>query len=278
MNRQQIKKITESFGTAVAVSEAIGNIPLSEWFLVKIRPYPLYSDLKSLIIDIHYDKEIDVFQGGRLECNSNSSMLKNTMNLPPIVEKVINDIRDVEFTVVIHPGFKGIYDGQPLVIPIEPELNLELYPDHPHLNHGRWVQGEHPFFFPESLCYTDDIPSLGTIDEERIISALGIVSIWFFRHLVWLETRKWIGLNADPAPDRFFPYVLNPIGPCRCGNGKIYKNCHLSSDLEAALLVPNRRSERAEELLILTILDKWEAFRGEPRRKIIKELKDRLIV
>lgn len=216
----------------------IKGISTKGWFLAEINPLPPVGEREAIVSDIISGRMFSTCNGQvrhSRECQDNSH------KIPPefsFIKALLKKIPNTTFQVAVYPGDSIAYGGQPLLIALEPEINYNLYPDHPHINVG----GEREFegkksFIPDSLCYTDLPETLGTDTFERIYAALEYGTEWLFRHLIWLETRKkgkaiWIG-NQLITINMGYSNFLNPDGQCRCGKRKLYKDCHFMADEKA---------------------------------------------
>lgn len=252
------------------------------WFLLEISPLPPLDELELVVADIIKDNVIDVSWGQALH---SEDCTRTNHNIPQLVKNIIENLEDQKFIVAVYPGVKNVYGGQPVAIALEPQINYQLYPDHPHLNPGyitNRVNGEN-FFLPDSFCYIDDPASLGNDAYERMLQAFCKISIWLFRHQVWVETRKfitkgeWIGLEGKPLPSSAYPEFINPLGMCRCGKGESYVNCHMLSDLGN---YPGYRKHQdkpskniVEQKFVFQSIKKWNEKVRIPHDLTINQLK-----
>lgn len=212
------------------------------WFLLEINPLP-HGELLPVISDIHFGRDVGVSYLDGHVYHDPSCTVEHALpdELDRLLIKVSKSLKPKTFRVALFPGVRGgALSNQPLAIAFDPLLNYALYPDHPHLNAGNND-------IPETLCYTDDVPGLGTTDGERMKEAIRLIAIWLLRHMIWEESRRygrlgqWIG-PAEPSTFGSLDYLcfIDPNGHCRCGKQVAYKKCHMPQDLRAVpeLLMP----------------------------------------
>ena len=238
MNKQVVSNLKEEFGPVEYHSGSFKRLP-GNWFLLKLNPLPPEEEIELVVSDICQAKHVSVYEGQVRhsdKCNNQEHKFSTKMRK---VKKALGEIKDEYFFVAVYPGKIDSLNNQPVAIPLEPEINYAIYPDHPHLNEYRITQVEGvDFFLPPSLCYTDTPCDLGDDQYERLLAAFDLITIWLFRHQVWLAMRKqnlkpiWIGPEADLLPPEAYPKILNPQGKCRCSSQKKYLNCHMQYDLE----------------------------------------------
>ncbi|GBF12646.1 hypothetical protein [Tepidibacillus sp. HK-1] len=252
----------------------------SGWFLLEITPYPPIEELESIISDIINDKIIDVLYGQvrhSLTCNEKH-------HIPANIKKVLPNLKEQTFLVAVHPGNFNVYQGQPIAVAIEPQINYNIYPDHPHLNVGNFskLDGQE-IFIPDSFCYTDNPSKLGFDPLQRLLKALSLISIWLLRHQIWLLTREqlpkseWIGPEAKPFKPEEYPKFLNPLGYCRCGKKIKYKDCHMIPDLKSDKKEMTSTDKQNKEIyynrFILKSIHNWMMYKGNPQENFFKEFK-----
>lgn len=236
----ELSSLIQEFGPAKWCPRQPLNGLIGEgWFLLEITPSPPSGEIAQVVADICNTKPVRIYQGKVYHSNKCGSI---SHSIPKPIQRAISHIEDEKFLVAVHPGHPAFYNGQPLAVTIEPTINLMVYPDHPHINHGiiRYMKPE--IIIPDSICYTDNPSSLGTNQYERLLSAFDEICIWLFRHQVWLATRKiagrgrWIGPQAPSSLEpKQFAFYINPLGSCRCGNSKLYKDCHMQDDIVASM-------------------------------------------
>ncbi|PLR82554.1 hypothetical protein [Bacillus sp. V33-4] len=249
------------------------------WFLLEINPLPPSDELKMVVSDIIRDKLVDVSWGQVLhseECKANHQV-------PQAINRVLGHLENQKFLVAVHPGLKGVYGEQPIATALEPRINYELYPDHPHLNVGQMINlNGKKFFLSDSFCYTDNPNELGDNSYDRLLAAFCKITIWVLRHQIWLATREegikgeWIGSESPPLKPKEYPKFLNPAGKCRCGKDETYYNCHMPSDIkqDATALAKKRKQtvEMVKRNLMNQQLKDWKHNRGLPHNSVLEEL------
>lgn len=221
------------------------------WFLLEISPLPPQEEISKVASDIIRNRKVDVLEGRVLhstECLEKYHEIRSS-----VVRKAIKRVMQQSFKVAVYTGETELLGRQPVAIVIQPEISYVAYPDHPHLNVG-FYDKKTRFYFPDSLCYAEKGFEWGDTESERFRNAFSQISIWLFRHMIWLETRnfvkrgEWIGPGSDPLPGHDYPFFLNPQGMCWCGSKKVYKDCHRHHDLEDLITeIVNMKSISHEE-------------------------------
>jgi len=264
-----LEEISQIFGPVRWVDQRLAGF--EGWLLIEVNPIPYREERAMIISDIEKGQQILV--ENRVlrhfgECTSEDHNISDV-----IVNKIDTDtMKDMKCLVAIHPGTKGYYHDQPIVVPINPSISHIEYPEHPHLNFGGNVKYG---YCPDSICYTDNPRELGEGISERVKKALAYVTIWLFRHQIWLQTRQFINSGIWIGPQMPFDreqhaHHLNPRGRCWCGSKKIYSECHMMFD-KCVLL--DKLSSVGEKLLMLDSFQKsWKERVLIPHRSAIKQL------
>lgn len=213
------------------------GLPRGDWFVFETSPVPSpipsFKQLKMIIADIDRNSIISLLNNGTLEHSANCKEQDHKINirLKTAAKTIINQ----KFRVAVWENTDGVLGGQPVVIPLDPEINYNIYPDHPHLNAGGKVGN---YYLPESICYTDDPPALGNDPYTRTEESIEQTYMWLFKHQVWLATRntgkkgEWIGPQVERVEKEQFIFYRNPYGKCWCGSNKEYYQCHLNQDFK----------------------------------------------
>lgn len=216
------------------------GLPGGDWFVYETSPMPSSEELKMVIADIENGNDVYVKYNGPLkhlaDCRESKHEIEKSLGT------ALSGIKNEKFRVAIWENTDGVLHGQPIIIPLNPEINYNIYPDHPHINTGIKALN---YYLPESICYTNNPQTLGDNSCERIFNAILQTDIWLFRHEVWLATRnnrKGIWLKPDVKSDENLQFFFhrNPHGKCRCGSNKEYSQCHLNQDFKSVPeLIPN---------------------------------------
>lgn len=106
------------------------------------------------------------------------------------------------------------------------------------------------------------------------------------RHQVWETIRAkfgkgiWIGPHKGELPAWSFVDKLNPLGKCRCGNRKIYKDCHLPRDLKQEITHLAKRYNALEKIILVNKIDgliaTWKRRVLIPETQTLKEINNTL--
>lgn len=201
-------------------------------FLLEINPLPPEDQIALVVSDIENNKQVYVgYETGKLY-HSEHCVLEQPHTIDERLKEALKLLQNETFHVVVLPKGPELLATQPVAIALEPEINYFLFPDHPHLNEDGTYKSN--FYFPHSFCYKHDHLKFreGKDLYTRVLDAFEQISIWLFRHQVWVATRElygkgiWIGQGTPPLPDESFPRFLNAESVCRCGNKVKYKDCH----------------------------------------------------
>ena len=277
MNQVEIKKIVDAFGP-IRWIEQINGMPGTGWFLMEVTPCPPKDQRPLVVADIIANKGILVELGCLYHdpsCQSPNHKIENQ-----VVKKVINNLKKQTFCIAVYlnpcgaPLNQPLLMGRPIAIAVDPVISYSVYPDHPHLNLSNPIFQKTNEYFPDSLCYmTEKLP----IDNyERFLLALDTITIWLFRHQIWLATRKlegegiWIGPHEGILDDEAFAFRLDPSGRCRCGKGIKYADCHQGIDTlktrkQRGFTINHNGGRLTREL--------WESWIHEPEQTAISNLR-----
>lgn len=206
------------------------RVPNGVWLTFEVSPLPPHNQIQKVIADIENGIDIHIDANGALAHSKHC--LNESHELPHDITRAIPSITNQKFRIAIWEGRNGFLNGQPVVVPLEPEISLNKYPDHPHLNAGVFSK---EIILPETVCYTDNPEALGDTIVDRVEESVIQTCIWLFVHQVWLATRKfgegvWIGDNVNIEDQTQFAFLRNSKNICHCGKGKHYQKCHLNQD------------------------------------------------
>lgn len=218
-----------------------------DWFVLETSPLSLSEDNEKIIFDILMGNGVYVNKNGTLKHNRDCEVDEHIISKQ--FEATLLSLRSQKFRFAIWPNSQSILStnqrkilsGQPVIVPLDPEINYYIFPDHPHLNNGCMFEGT---LIPQSICYTDSPSTLGSSDLDRVRNAINQAHIWLYRHQIWLASRKngrgkWIGPELAISDKDQYSIKRNPYGQCRCGSKKQYCLCHLNEDYQTALKTKN---------------------------------------
>lgn len=269
MKKEVIEKVLSEFPFAKYRDISLAGLPVGGWFLIEASPLPPLNELALVVADINRGDTVSVPPD--LIIRHSSSCRAENHKIPQILENIINKLSKQVFRFAIWEGSPTILNGQPVVIPLQPEVSYHVYPDHPHLNIGCLYK---TFYLPDSICYTHDSNNLGDDPYERISEAIFEVSLWLLRHQVWLSTReigkaKWIGPEIkNPDHVKNVSLALNPIGHCHCGSNKTYFDCHMKYDYK----IHHGININDNQISLLSYINKWRDNRENPHNWVINKL------
>ena len=216
------------------------------WYLVKTTPTPI-TDIEKIIADFNDFKAVNIIpfaiEKGRLKHHDDCPKNKHEISLND--RKVVDLIKEKQFIFAVREP-KSL-DEQPYVFILDPIINHNIFPDHPHLN-----MPEIDILFPSSLCYIDNISLLGDEISTKVHNSILQSILWLFRHQYWEAYRtifgkgKWLGPSSksDNTPMNYIS-KLDPYGNCHCGSGKKYADCHLNDYLEKTNKAYNLKTKDA---------------------------------
>ena len=238
MDQEVIQTIVDEFGPVKWV-EHINGMPGEGWFLMEVTPLPPNDQLLLVVADIIANNDVWVNQGRVFhhpECQIRHHKIENK-----VVRRAIKNLHRETFRIAVYSNPSGVplreplLSGRPVAIVVDPIISYSIYPDHPHLNMGNPIfHKDNVGYLPDSLCYMTE--TLPTDDRERYLTALDTITIWLFRHQVWLAARElshegiWIGPQAGSLDDEAFAYRLDPTSRCRCNSDRKYAQCHQGID------------------------------------------------
>ena len=235
MDNSLLSNLKSEFGFVKFRDGADTDLTKEGWFLLEITPFSSNQDNIQVVSDIMEGKPVDVKGGtiGHLNtCGETEHRISSN-----IVKKALRKVKPATFLVAVYTGQTEVMGKSPVAVVLEPDISYVKFPDHPHLNMG-FYDAKRKFYFPDSLCLAGREHDWGQDEKDRLLEVFCQISIWLYRHLVWVATREykpkgeWIGPGADPLPGYCYPRHLNPHGECHCGSKKRYKDCHRLQDLQ----------------------------------------------
>ena len=249
-----------------------GKIKISavhkDWCLISINPLPPKNEIEAVLSDLYQDVGCNIKDG---KIRHSDTCEKKEHLIPKRVADCISLLKDDNFKIAISVKEDAPPFNQPLAICLNPFISYFEYPDHMHINAPTFRNGN--LYVPESICYNKDPSVLGTDSKERIQKAIGMIVIWMFRHQVWLATRECYGMSKGIWVGKHTPYfdnpseyflLLNPLGKCRCGSMKLYKDCCMAKDAS------EYRKTKPDDFRIYN----WLSNMKLPRDKAIEQIKD----
>lgn len=185
-----------------------GGSQVRFWEVI-IEPLPPADEICFIMADLARDGSVYVEQDGRLR---HDPRCHAEHNLAPELPGV--RLREEAFLVDLMyrepPGY-------PAARCIDRPLSKITLPDHPH------------FYNEGIICPI--FPPDGSWQWRKNTAAdyLTFVSIWLFKTVVWMETKKeggagiWMGSAAGHAIDDLLR--IGPDADCPCGSGRKYRQC-----------------------------------------------------
>lgn len=208
----------------VSISDYRGYLN-GEWQIYSVIPTPYKEDIEKVVKCIVNDYEVEILPGGRLT----STVTKFKKRIDKELQNIVEMIDDKEFTIAVkfQPG------KLPIVVSLNPEINYDTYPSHPHINPG--VQKGFEF---DNLCIAKKLSDINGSFDKIEDNLMFQILLWLFRHQVYeiyldlYSKVNWIGNESNEHfLDLFYPTLLNPYGRCRCGAKTSYQNCCLKDDI-----------------------------------------------
>lgn len=285
LSKVDIEWLEAEFGGPVNwIDGALNGLPASwqGWAHVVISPLPSPKELKPVAEDICNDEYIRI-EGGRLKhsnlCTSKTHYITGVTN-PSRIGQCLHTISDTAYNVAIYSNINDgqsecLYLGQPLVVVFSPAIDYIRYPGHLHLNTGAIVR-ETGHYMPDTLCYRKSFEELLALPlRERLLETLFEVSMWLYRHQIWVASGEWIGEHEPTLGPETFHHHLNPAGYCRCGSGKKYRACCMPRDtIVGASMFPKIDYRSNPETLLRLCSTSWDERVGKPQLRALELLKN----
>lgn len=278
MDINKLDRLTSEFGPVKWFPQSILDLPNEGWFLLELTPLPSPDEIEMVVADICLGKMVTVDKG---KLYHYESCKEEEHKVTTKLRKALKHVQEETFKVAIYAGHKIINNGQPIVIVLDPDINYEVYPDHQHLGVAGRITSK--AFIPGSLCYTANYKEFGEEDDIMLYNIFSQITIWLFRHQIWIATREiygkgiWIGPQEGSLRPIDFFYGFNPNGICRCGSTKSYIDCHMISD--AAVIFKFKPEDakayidKHRDILIRDYLMKV----SNPQKYALKKLTEQLI-
>lgn len=282
MNVNVYENLAMEFSNVKWVPKQILGLPEEGWFLLEITPCPSADEIKLVVSDIINNNYINVNKG---RLHHSDKCVSKRHKVTPILQEAIDNIKEETYLVAVYPGYCKILNNQPVGIVLNPMINYEGFPDHPHLNMGGIIRKNNQanLYFPDSMCYGYSDQEYGNDERERLLKAFRQISIWLFRHQIWAETGKikspgiWIGPQSSGLGPEFYTNKINPLGECRCGSHKNYANCHMPYDYSISDKCSIKSAEKFINNNILYIENLWKNSISIPQQYSIRLLKSALL-
>ncbi len=279
MEQSVIQRLIQDYGPVKWVDKSIFGFRDEGWFLIETIPLPPDDELEKVVSDIIDDNEISYDEGKVRhwpECKYSHAIKNKT------VKDIIENLEYQKFRIAVCAhSEKDFLDGQPIVIGLNPSITYMDYPDHPHINTGGHTR--EGVYIPDSFCYGYNPNIYGPSEYERYIKVFDESTLWLLRHQIWEATRNrfnegdWVGKHFKGGlPSGWYALYLNPLDQCRCGSKKIYKLCHMQSDIRDGISYfakKQKKDKKATEIELLRKLSiPWHKRVGEPQREMISKL------
>ena len=205
-----------------------------------MNPIPEPDQLPRVLASLNADRKVCIGHYGKIQpATQNGSLLPSGDPLPLLGELTVpTRPYVVQLEYPAHPsGPAGPVHPKARIL--HPEMTFDTYPRHPHMNG-----------YPRSDSHPDsDSWPCPVSPHERVWSwrnggswlYLAQVALWILKTEVWARTGGGVSKNAiwlGSAAPHTLAYVLR-LGqedPCRCGSGQPFKHCHVSKEIEAAVL------------------------------------------
>lgn len=274
---KNLDKLLDAMGVVKWVPKQILGLLGEGWFLLEINPTPPENQIIAVTTDLVKDEFIAVENGTVFHsdlCKSNVHKLKSQW------KRAVEGIKREKYTVAIYPGSDGILNSQPIAVVLDPPINYTVYPDHKHLNIGGRYSED--LILPDTICYTDNPEELGEELDKRIFQAYKYVTVWLYRHQLWLACRelkveeKWIGTQVKNFDNRNYIYAIEPIGRCRCGSDKEYIECHMPEDFSYFKNISLKSAENYIKNNRVSVIKEYAEKFASPRNLALQLLLENL--
>ncbi len=226
------------------VEDVKRNYPDAEWFDVEATktrtrlwrltfdPIPRQDELYQVLHDLDKGYAVNIGQSGNVDHSDLDCGL--SLEYHPIAfnhVKLRPQTYKVEFTYPDSPH-RAAGSVHPNARVLVPEISVRTYPKHPHMYVG--LSGD------SWGCPLSPQATGWRWEKGATVRYLDQVAIWLVKSAVWIATGggvlsfgKWIGPDTPHTPLELLR-MTNPAGPCWCGRGKVYQNCHIMDDINKA--------------------------------------------
>lgn len=198
---------------------------------VRMNPIPRPEELDAVLSDLQAGFEVDIGPHGRI-CHSTRECGQRLHDHSAEMPRVV--VPDRPYLVELaYPRVPNGPSGpvHPKARVIEPEISIRTYPMHPHLSSS--ASGD------SWSCPLSPHDTSWRWQKGATWLYLAHVALWILKTEIWARTGggvgalgRWIG-EADPHTPNHVLSTVSVEGPCRCGRGVVYRDCHLGGDLAA---------------------------------------------
>lgn len=227
----EVRETLGYYPEALLIEVEVRSVLALGWRVV-MDPIPPADELHAVLADLEQGFICDVGLRGRIQhsdadCGSMSpdhEVLLPRVRVPrrPYIVELIYPLKLNGGAGPIHPQARVV----------QPEMTFRTYPRHPHMN------GDLRHSWP---CPLSPHATTWSWAEGATWSYLAHVALWILKTEAWARTGggigrqgTWVG-DATPHTPLHVLSTVDPIGPCRCGRGKRYEDCHLALDLNVAV-------------------------------------------
>lgn len=206
------------------------------WYYVKIHPISNKAILLNVVSDLIKEEPISISSSCEIVHFDGCTNLKHMIERE--LKNLLITIDDIffqqHFTILIKaPEIDvitgvSVLSGQPQVYVLDPYINFDSFPDHPHIN------GYNPLKLPTSICYSGDYDFYNDKSEdEKIVYAFQQSTIWLLKHMLWVYLKKvkyhtpWIAEAGAEIVSEDKIFFINQYGRCLCGSSTIFQQCCL---------------------------------------------------
>ena len=207
---------------------------------VELTPVPIPDDFPLVLADLAAERTVAVGENGRLTHWHECPVLPQE-HLPGT-----NILRPTDRSYWIEFEYPERERGpagpiHPRVRVVQPEISHRTVPQHPHMHKTR--DGLDSWACAVAPHQTD-----WSWRNGGAVVYLDQISIWILKSAVWLTTgggsltsAAWIGPDSSHEPATVLTSIDLP-GPCRCGSGERFANCHRAADIGDLLRMRPARS------------------------------------
>lgn len=226
--RRELERITDVYSrSCFQLSPSQGG-----FLLTQIRPAPEKSEQGRLLEDLQLGHTVGVGRNGGVRHRSDDCL--NEGKHPETLSGLRLPNRSWLIELAYPPAPGNPFPIHPRARVVLPNLDSQVVYAHPHMHKafGARIQDAWACPLPPHSTEWQWYPG-------ATLAYLDQVAIWVLKTEVWLATGGgigqlgvWLGESASHEPGDVLAEV-NPQGPCRCGRGLRYAECHLVSDLAA---------------------------------------------
>lgn len=226
---REVELVREAYPRAGWRELRWGSARTRAWWL-RVTPTPDPLDLPWVLADLDRNETVSLGLAGRVS-HSPGQCGQPAGEHPTLLAKPALPSTAYLVELVYPPRPEGrAGPTHPRARILMPELSRHTLQNHPHLVID-------PSSGTSWACPMPPHATAWTWEPEATVKYLDQVAIWLLKTEVWRATGgnalpslgRWLGAEAPHHPSVLLREA-HPEGPCRCGSGEAYRQCHLGRD------------------------------------------------